>query len=137
MVFKDKNVRDVKKVYPRQDFFKEKSPSAQSSDAGRERRIFVSETWLLIFGCFCLVKAVAAVNRPTLTWLKRYFSLCTTLGTGRRVHLPWGVAISLALFSGLSACWAAFRLICKTFSCIEFLFPSSEGEVGAAIGTLK
>jgi hypothetical protein len=112
-------------------------PSIQSRDAGRKRRLSVSGSWLLTFCCFCLVKTVATINWPTLTWLKRHFSFCTALGTSCRVHLPRGIAIPLALFSRLSTSRTALRFISETFGRIELLFPSSEREIGAAIGTLE
>jgi hypothetical protein len=87
-----------------------------------------------------LVETFAAIYRSAFTRLKGYFSVLAAFGTGRRVHLAGfhAAAGGTAAFvlSCLTASGATLGFISVTLGLEELLFRRSEGELGAAIGTL-
>jgi hypothetical protein len=90
---------------------------------------------LLIY--FDLAIAFAAVYRPILTWLERYFTVFTAFGTDCLEHLPSlpePTSTKTIRPSGLAACGATLWFIGIAFRRKELLFSCAKGEAGSAIG---
>jgi hypothetical protein len=98
--------------------------------------------------------AIAAIDRPALTWFERYRSCLAAIGTYRRVHLPPRfiaeaasavavttiavavTAVSVAFcFPCLTAFGAAFGLIGVSPRLELLLFRDAKGKSVIAIGT--
>jgi hypothetical protein len=88
------------------------------------------------------VVATAAVHRSAFSGLERYLRLYATVGAHGREHLAaesrateTAKAVALCPF-GLTAGWAALRLIGVASGSKQFLFFCAEGEISPAIRTL-
>lgn len=81
------------------------------------------ELFYNVFLLFC--KALTAINRMIIAWLKWHFRLCTTICTNCNVHFS-------GCFDGILAACAAILathwLVLESLFSIEFLFSCGKNE---------